>query len=79
LSVALGVLSNDPLYLKLVFKSKSDFHGTNTAEYLIATVSSPDPVPDQVVPLPAGVVLMGSVLFGACGITSWRRRRRAAA
>jgi hypothetical protein len=78
LTVALGILSNDPLYLKLVFKSKAEFHGENTAEYLVATVTSPDPVPPQVVPLPAGFLLMGTVLAGAGGIASWRRRRKAA-
>jgi hypothetical protein len=79
LSVQLGTLTalDDPLFLVLQFKSTSTFYGQNTPEYLIATVTSPDPAPPQV-PLPAGFVLMGTVLAGTAGLARWRRRRAAA-
>ena len=41
LALLLGTLSDDPLYLVLKFKSILRFMGTNTAEYLIATITSP--------------------------------------
>src|SRR5262249_1331967 len=71
LPLALGVISN-PLYLELSFKSclngpNCSGSGTNTAEYLLATVTT--------VPLPGTLVLFGSALVGVCGLA--RRRKKA--
>ena len=76
LTLVLGVLSSDPLYLKLLFKASSTFIGTNTPEYLIATITSPNPAVSPV-PLPGALWLMGTVLFGAAGLAKWRKRRLA--
>jgi hypothetical protein len=77
LSLALGTLQTDPLYLFLQFKAQSTFNGTNTAEYLIAMVTSPDAPPGGggEVPLPGAVALFGTVLAGSWGIGRWRRHR----
>jgi hypothetical protein len=77
LSLLLNLPITDPLYLVLKFKAKSDFNGTNTAEYLRATITTveqetPPPLPT---PLPGALVLMGSVLAGSFGFGAWRRRR----
>jgi hypothetical protein len=45
-------------------------------DVIIGRVQLP-PRGEGTVPLPAGFLLMGSVLFGAGGIAGWRRRRRA--
>jgi len=45
LNLSLGIVSGDPLFLKMLFQSQSPFNGTNTAEYLIATVTGPDEPP----------------------------------
>jgi hypothetical protein len=60
------LLTGDPTFLKLKFKSFPSFNGTNTAEYLIATITP--------VPLPAAIWMMGSLLFGWLGFSGWRRR-----
>ena len=76
LTLSLGTLTSDPLYLLLLFKAKSDFLGTNTPEYLIASITSPDrELPP--VPLPGAVWLLGTVLVGAAGFAKWRKRRLA--
>ena len=64
LTLALGVVSG-PLYLELDFHAHSDSNGTNTAEYLLATVSP--------VPLPGALVLFGSGLVGL-GFVARRRK-----
>ena len=76
LTLSLGTLTTDPLYLLLLFKAKSTFVGTNTAEYLKATITSPNPAPEVgQAPLPGAVWLLGTVLFGAAGFAKWRKRR----
>jgi hypothetical protein len=79
LQVQLGTLTADPLFLILKFKSQADFHGTNTAEFLRAIVTSPDPGNTHVVPLPSAFLLMGTLLAGVGGVAKWRRRRERAA
>lgn len=81
LALSLGILSADPLYLQLVFKSRADFYGTNTAEYLVAAVNWDDPPPGAggEVPLPGAMVLMGTVLAGSIGVAVRRRCRLRAA
>ena len=69
LTLALGVV-NDPLWLRLDFRASSSFNGTNTAEYLVASVSQ--------VPLPAALPLFATGL-GALGLLGWRRKRKALA
>jgi hypothetical protein len=68
LSLNLGVLSNDPLYLELTFTAKFNTNGINTEEYLRATVSS---VPGPVV----GAGLPG-LFFASGGLLGWWRLRR---
>ena len=60
------LLTGDPTFLKLKFKSFPSFYGTNTPEYLIATITP--------VPLPAAIWMMGSLLVGWLGFSGWRRR-----
>ena len=67
LTLALGVV-NDPLWLRLDFRASSSFNGTNTAEYLAASVSQ--------VPPPAALPLFTTGL-GALGLLGWRRKRKA--
>jgi hypothetical protein len=69
LTLALGVV-NDPLWLRLDFRSSSSFNGTNTAEYLVASVSQ--------VPLPAALPLFATGL-GALGLLARRRKQKNAA
>ena len=83
LSLALGVVGN-PFYAELRFAADSSFYGTNTPEYLIATVRDcivgVDDLcpPQQVVPLPAAFPLFATAL-GGMGLLGWRRKRKAAA
>ena len=83
LSLALGIVSN-PFYAELKFAANSSFYGTNTPEYLIATVRDcivgvDDFCPtQQVVPLPAAFPLFATAL-GGMGLLGWRRKRKAAA
>jgi hypothetical protein len=79
LKLNLGQLTNDPLYLILKFKSDADFYGTNTAEFLVAKITSPDPGNTEVVPLPSAFLLMGTLLAGVGGFAKWRGRRERAA
>ena len=69
LSLALGTLTADPLFLQLNFRANAVSNGTNTEEFLRATVST---VPGSV----AGAGLPG--LMAACGglLISLARRRR---
>ncbi len=76
LTLSLGILSAAPFYLQLLFTATSTFTGTNTPEFLIATITSPNPAIGQT-PLPGALWLMGTVLFGAAGLAKWRKRRRA--
>ncbi len=77
LSLALNVLSN-PLFLVLKFKANFGYnYGHNTAEYLIATITSPDGGVGEV-PLPPAALLFGSVLAGG-GLFARYRRKRATA
>lgn len=68
LSLSLGVLDADPFYLVAKFKSDSKYHGYNTPEYLIATVSA--------VPLPAAGWMMLTGLVGLAGVGLRRRSKR---
>jgi hypothetical protein len=68
LSLDLGVLSSNPLYLELAFAAKFNTNGINTEEYLRATVSS---VPGPVV----GAGLPG-LFFASGGLLGWWRLRR---
>ena len=70
LTLALGVV-NDPLYLLLNFKASTPTNGTNTPEYLIATVSN--------VPLPGALMLFGSGLAGLAMLGRRRKRPQATA
>jgi hypothetical protein len=76
LKILLNAPINDPLYLVMNFTAKSDFNGTNTPEYLRATIDVGDNAPPIPTPLPATLVLMGSLLTGSYGVGVWRRRRR---
>src|SRR5262245_2522841 len=75
LSMMLDLPISNPLYLVLKFKAKSDFWGTNTAEYLRATITEIPQTPPVPTPLPGALVLMGTVLAGSYGVGMWRRRR----
>jgi hypothetical protein len=77
LNLDLGKSTVSSLWLVLKFKATSDFIGTNTAEFLRATISE---LPQEAspVPLPGALVLMGSVLTGFWGIGFRRRRARSA-
>jgi hypothetical protein len=75
LKLLLNAPINDPLYLVLNFKANSDFFGTNTAEYLRATIDVGDQAPPIPTPLPGALLLMGSLLTCSYGVGLWRRRR----
>jgi PEP-CTERM motif len=64
LSFGLGVLGSTPLWLELRFSSNYIYTGTNTPEFLIATVSS--------VPEPATLGILGLGLLGL-GLARHRR------
>jgi hypothetical protein len=76
LKLLLNAPINDPLYLVLNFKAKADFYGTNTPEYLRATIDVGDQTPPIPTPLPGTLLLMGSLLSCAYGASAWRRRRQ---
>jgi hypothetical protein len=76
LKLLLNAPINDPLYLVMKFTAKSDFNGTNTPEYLRATIDVGDNAPPIPTPLPGALVLMGSLLTCTYGVGAWRRRRR---
>ncbi len=69
LSLSLGVLDADPLFLSINFQSSSQYYGRNTPEYLIASISP--------VPLPAAAWMFLTAL-GSLGIASRRRKRTTA-
>ena len=70
MTLALGVLVDNPFYLQLVFKSVPSEWGKNTAEYLIASVEQ--------IPIPPAALLFASGL--AClGLLSRRRKQKKAA
>lgn len=79
LSLSLGVLPSESLYLSLKFKASSAIAALNTPEFLLATVSAEDgdngggvdPVPLMPMPLPATVAL----LLGWFGWLKLRQRR----
>jgi len=77
LNLDLGTSTASSLWLVLKFKATSDFKGTNTAEFLRATISEVPAAPPVATPLPGALVLMGSVL-GFFGAGVWRRRARIA-
>jgi hypothetical protein len=76
LKLLLNAPINDPLYLVMKFTAKSDFYGTNTAEYLRATIDVGDQAPPIPTPLPGTLLLMSSLLTCSYGVGVWRRRRR---
>ena len=67
LSLALGTLTSNPLFLQLNFSANSNFVGTNTEEFLRATVAT---VPGPIV----GAGVPGLIL--ACGVLLAPARRR---
>ena len=69
LSLDLGTLSTSPFWLVADFTSSSEYYGTNTPEYLIATISNV-----AVAPLPPAIALFASGL-GILGAFGWVRRR----
>jgi len=74
LKLLLNAPINDPLYLVMKFTAKSDFNGTNTPEYLRATIDVGDQAPPIPTPLPGALLLMGSLLTCSYGVSLWRRR-----
>ena len=66
---SLGTLDQSPLFLQLTFTADSFFSGTNTAEYLTATVTA--------VPVPAAGIMLLTALGGLGGAGALRRRRKA--
>lgn len=66
LRLGLGLIGDNPFFVRLRFRSESEYFGRNTAEFLIAKVSE--------VPIPAALPLM---LSGLAGIAFFRRRRKA--
>jgi hypothetical protein len=77
LNLDLDTPSVSSLWLVLKFTAKSDIKGTNTAEFLRATITEVLQTPPLQTPLPGALVLMGSVL-GFFGVGLWRRRARIA-
>lgn len=76
LSLALGVVSGDPLYLRLAFGAdflSAQMRGRNTPEYLIATVRE---IPLQAIPAPPALLLLLSAL-GSFGFVGWRKKKLA--
>jgi hypothetical protein len=75
LNYSIGVLDTNPLYLELKFKADFGYeYGTNTPEYLIATVTD---IPTSPVPL-APMPLSATLLLSLGGWYAWRRRQLAA-
>jgi len=79
LNLTLNSPITNALYLVLMFQADSAFNGTNTAEYLQATITELPHAPDVPTPLPGTLVLMGTVLAGSYGVGLLRRRRGRAA
>ncbi len=77
LTVNVGALVSNPYYLQLVFSADSPVNGTNTAEFLIASLDNPDGTVG-LVPLPAALPLYGTGL-AVMGFIGWRRRQKSKA
>ena len=73
-AISLGDLTEGTTYTaKLNFSSMiGGGGGPNSPEFLVATIKTPEPVP-----LPAGILLMGTALAGV-GVMSRRKKRKAA-
>jgi hypothetical protein len=71
LNLSLGTLTATPLFLVLNFKVVSHIYGTNTPEYLIATVTDIPTSPVPLAPMPLSVTFV----LALSGWYVWRRRQ----